>query len=472
MRDSSRPLSLSRRDALRVTATSGLVAVGCSSGKPSNETGDTDSGSVDTSTPVRSPEPAAWEPTEALDEERFPFGVQIGDVGPTDAIVHLRTFVEPVTLVVMEAQDDGWVEHQRHTDLRTTPLPVDAAPAGMAVRVNISGLSPDTAYSLVFVDGSVRSRVARFRTALGEGGWRVVTFGSTSCFGGNEPWPSLAFAAADQLDFFCLLGDTVYADGSSTVDDYRAFWDQALSTQGLVDVCASTSIIATWDDHEVDNNWSREEVGEEKLAIASACFAEALPRSEGPGGTGIWRSRTWGDVLEVFVLDGRGERDQLAGKYLSDAQVTWLLDSLRASTARFKIILNSVPITDLTAMFGAAGASDRWDGYPQTRSTILEAIASDDISGVLWVTGDVHYAQLGFVDPAGGVAAQTVEVFTGPVGSFLNIAADLFVGDPQYTWMASVWNWVRFTCDPGTGSILVEFVGDDGSILYASTVSL
>ena len=315
MRDPSPPsdraLKFSRRGALTAGVATTLTPFGCR-GKD-GDSSDTGGGSS-RSAPDRSPEPDAWDPGGSEDLGRFPFGVQVGDVGPATARVHLRTHSGPVTMVLARAAGDTWEEHDRRDGLEASPLPVSADPVGMAVVVDLDGLDADTAYSVAFFDGDQRSVVARFRTALAAGGLRKVVFGSGSCFGGNDPWPSLFFAADEKLDFFCMLGDTVYADGSRTPADYRAFWDAALSTEGFVRMSATTSLVVTWDDHEVDNNWKREEVGEALYDIAKACFDEALPRTEGPGGTGIWRVLRWGDTLDLFVLDGRAERDVAAGQ--------------------------------------------------------------------------------------------------------------------------------------------------------------
>jgi hypothetical protein len=35
-----------------------------------------------------------------------------------------------------------------------------------------------------------------------------------------------------------------------------------------------------------------------------------------------------------------------------------------------------------------------------------------------------------------------------------------------------LWNWVRFTCDPGAGTIRVQHVGDDGLDLSDITLEL
>jgi phosphodiesterase/alkaline phosphatase D-like protein len=470
--DAERSGFASRRAVLQMGAA--LAAVGCVGGDDgakdvdlegdSGAVGGGDTGEALEPAPERSPEPAPWEPPGVVDERTFPYGIQTGDALPDGVVVSVRSFGAPFSLTLVRAEGDAWVEDQVLTDIGHDEN-------GEVAQVVLSGLRPDTAYSVAMQSaGGFWSRPGRFRTALAPDGWRIIRLGATSCLGGNEPWRSLSVAATEALDAFMLLGDTVYADGSVDLEDYRLFWKQAAQTRGMVELSASTSLIATWDDHEVDNNWSREDLPPGTFEDALTAFREALPQRRGPGGTGVWRSFTWGKTLEIFVLDCRGERGE--GRYISEEQLQWLQDGLSASEARFKFILNSVPITDLSAIFGAAGASDRWQGYPEQRERVLRHIEDNAIAGVLWVTGDVHYPQVGQVDPVGGTAARQVEVFTGPGGSFLNVAASLFVGDPQYTWVGYAWNWCRFTLDPGLGTVLVQFVGDDGGLLYETTLRL
>ncbi len=452
--------------ALAPSALSGCAGSGgggADKGETGGDSGDTEDGPR---APTRAPEPTSlWAPSDAnLDEDAFPFALVTGDATTDSVHVLVRTSVSPVRLRWAVASGDGWDEQAPVEDL---VLGEDA----VSIVHLLTGLSADQAVCVCAEapDGG-RSQVSRVRTATAPGDGRQIVFGATSCLGGNEPWPSLQVAATENLDFFALLGDTIYADGARSLEDYRLFWTHAFGIAGLKELTANTSVIATWDDHEIDNNWSREDVDDDWFADALQAFRESLPYGDGGGPAALWRSLRWGDTLEVFVLDCRAERGD--GHYLSDEQQAWLAASLEASEARFKIILNSVPITNLDNMFGTAGASDRWEGFPEQRAEVLQHIVDAGIEGVLWVSGDVHFAQIGHVDPAGGIAEDAWEVFTGPAGSFLNIAADLYEGHPQYAWMAGVYNWCRFTCDPLAGTILVEFVGDDGGVLHAVTLDL
>jgi alkaline phosphatase D len=394
----------------------------------------------------------------------FAWGVQIGDATTSSAIVSVRTTEASVTLVLMRAVGETWEEIDRRAGL----VPVDDV-----VQITLDGLDADTAHAVAVYseDLARRTPVGRFRTALGTDGWRVVVFGATSCLGGNEPWPNLSVAATEALDFFCLLGDTIYNDQDPDPYDLDGKWSAALSTEGLRALTASTSVIATWDDHEVENNWSYDDPGTPELAAdALVAFRRGLPQGAGPDGSSIWRQLSWGPVLDVFVLDCRGERRE--GNYISVAQMDWLKAGLSASTARFKIILNSVPITDYTVLFGTAQDEDRWAGYPTQRSEILEHIRDNAIGGVLWLSGDVHFAQVGRVDPPGGAGEGMWEVLPGPSGSFLNAVVDLFGGDPQYPILFAAWNYARFTCDPDAGTVTVTFIGDDGGVIEETILSI
>ena len=211
----------------------------------------------------------------------------------------------------------------------------------MAAWTNISTL----AYAL-FAEGSAASRspVARFRTAPSPDAGGTVVFGATSCLGpANRPWPSLAQAAAAELDFFALLGDTVYADGSRTLSEYRGVWHSALQVAGLRQLAAATSVIGVWDDHEIDNDWSTNSTTAAQRSAARLAFFEAIPKRGKLDDALYYRTR-YGPV-DVFALDCRSERVPEKGQYISQKQMDWLKDNLVSSTAPFKVILNSVPVS-------------------------------------------------------------------------------------------------------------------------------
>ena len=468
-------MTITRRQFLVSSSSAGafvaLSTVGCN-GKRPQDTGVSDTASPEGAS-LRSPEPHRWQPVSDIDYSDFPYGVQVGDSRSESVVVTCRNTISDVVLVLMvqSASFDGDTSASGENWDLVGEFAATTGVGGVC-RWELDELIPDTAYCLAVFSGdnSSRSSVTRFRTALGADEMRVVTIGSVSCLGGNLPWPSLSVAGQEDLDLFCMLGDTVYADGALTLEEYRAFWLTAFSQKGLLDLTSSTSIVSTWDDHEVGNDWSLDSISPDKLNNAYTAFREAMPIKDGGGRFKIWRKLEWGKTIDLFVLDCRGERT--GENYISVEQMDWLKDGLSNSTARFKVILNSVPITDLSAIVGDALAGDRWQGYGVQREEILSHVEDSHIDGVLWVSGDVHYGQVGRVSTEGEVGDTQWEVFTGPGGSRINPVAQLFEGDPQYVEMIPEWNWVRFRFDPLLGVVTVTFVSDSGSDIYSQDLYL
>jgi phosphodiesterase/alkaline phosphatase D-like protein len=418
----------------------------------------------DTGTPAPPPPtgpgpepPFPWDPPGDEDLDRFPCGVQTGDALPTAVLVSVRTDEPVVGLALALGVEDGWQD----------ALSVEAlAPEDGVLQVELDGLVPDSTYSVVITVRAegVRSSVARFRTALPPGASRPLRIGATSCLGSpGAPWRNLSRVAEQKLDVFLLLGDTIYADeGLLPAGRWDEKWADALATEGLRAVTASTSVVATWDDHEVDNDWSWDAPGMPQDALdALAAFRRSIPMRDGPGGSLLWRKLSWGDAVDLFVLDCRGERR--GGDYVSPEQMAWLKDGLSTSTARFKLILNSVPITDMDAVYLGIGAEDRWDGHPAQRSEILDHVADRGLTGVLWVAGDFHWGAVATVGRPGTRHEAQREVFCGPSGSVTNPLAAV-ARAPQFDPVVARWNAVVFELDPAAGTVRVVFEGNEGPL--------
>ena len=398
----------------------------------------------------------------------FNFGVQTGDVTPHSVRIHCRQYRETtLTLLLARGVEDGW-----KTVLEVPNLKADNG----VVQTEITDLVPDTTYAVVFYrpDGLIRSAPSRFRTALYPDSLRIVRFGAVSCLGSEgAPWPCLSQAAAEKLDAFLFLGDTIYADqGDRPLEDYEGHWADTLQMSGMRDLTASTSVVATWDDHEVDNNWSYETPGVPELAAtATTAFRRGLPQQVGPGGTGLWRKLTWGATVELFVLDCRGERRD--GDYISSEQMGWLKSELTNSQARFKLILNSVPITDMNSVYLGVGAEDRWDGFPDARAEILNHITFGGIEGVLWVSGDFHWGAVARIGAnEGDDGFDQTEVFAGPGGSTINPLAFVVARSDRYPEVIAQRNYALLELDPIGGVIVVSFVDEDGKVIAARVLDL
>ncbi len=409
----------------------------------------------------------APDPTGLLESSSFPLGVASGDATDTSAIFWARyTGTSPLELHIWEMNGAVY----RSLVLTRAVVPSDG---GFLVE-DAAVLAAGRRYRYAFVEMGngapvARSPIGNLRAPVDGSTLAPVTIGAVSCTYNLFPKTTLERAGArTDLDAFLFLGDTTYADGASTRAQYRDKWAQNLGSSGYKALRASTAVLATWDDHEVDNDWNAETIDPTKLANARATFFEHTPmRRDAAVPDRIWRKRSWGKTVDVFILDCRSERlpstrTTATAQYISRAQMDWLKAGLTASTAVFKLIMNSVPITEFPTLATAA-ESDRWQGYAAARTELLTHIDANGITGILWVSGDFHVASMGRV-ALSGPGKDGVEVLVGPGAQIGDIAALSLVA-PQFDWASMSNNYTSFELDPGARTINVQFHGTSGQVL-------
>ncbi len=410
-----------------------------------------------------------------VDKEAFAMGAMAGDVTDTQAVLWTRvdraagrwTAEDALGLLVLALEGDA--------SRVAWEGPVAMDEDGFALH-EVTGLTAGVRHRYAFVrtrGGRAVSRGAggRFRAAVSSDSEETITFGGTSCTSAQfgHDFDTLRRAAlCGELDFFVHAGDHVYADEARTLDGYRAVYARTFARRGMRALHESAGLYVTWDDHELANNWDGETVDPTRLAAARRAFLEHHAWRGG------WRAPRrmyerfrWGRAVELFVLDARGERRPSTrrgpdARYLSLEQEQWLIEGLRSSSARFKCVVNSVPITRFGGLF-ALGIADRWEGYPAQRQRVLEATRG--IDGLWWLSGDFHLGCVGRVEPR-GPDARTREVLMGPGGQLPNPMASLLEA-PQFEFATSECNWARFDADPRGGTLRVSVINEEGRTLFS-----
>jgi alkaline phosphatase D len=116
-------------------------------------------------------------------------------------------------------------------------------------------------------------------------------------------------------------------------------------------------------------------------------------------------------------------RDGPGKTMLGLAQRRWLLDGVTASTATWKLIVSSVPL----GMFTGGAHSDSWSsanvlGYPRPgngfvweRDHILKTLREENVRNVVFLSGEVHHAELIRHDLEAGYAVH--EFVAGPLAA-------------------------------------------------------
>ena len=381
----------------------------------------------------------------------------------------------------------GQVVGHPMVDLRVWPLDdpdapvVDeavAAPEGY-VKIELTDLTPATRYAAQLTAGGESSSVARFRTAPAAGDLSPVTIGATSCTKSVAmPYETLSLAAEDDFDVFCHLGDMSYNDGAETLEEYRGAWQRTLGDPGYRAIFAKAGMYYTWDDHEFVNNLSgRDEIPEPRRTAALESIFEALPirRFEGDR---LWTSFRWGHCVEFFVLDSRMEREPATretadARYLSEAQFTWLTEGLRDSPCHFKVLLNSVPITDFPEVWPST--VDRWQGYAAQRRALLDFVTAEGVGNVWFLSGDFHFGAVIRVEPP-DAPRNFWEVLAGPAATTGNPVVIIrddparreeWTPESRFVHFSGGWSATTLTFDPAADSVRVRFVdAETREVLY------
>jgi alkaline phosphatase D len=274
--------------------------------------------------------------------------------------------------------------------------------------LTVDALDPDTTYYVdIDVDGApALDAPLSFTTPppLGAPGYTKIAFGSCAK---DEEQP--IFAAIDALDpdLFFYVGDNHYAN-SADLGSLRRYYRWSLERPERGAFAATTSTLATWDDHDyVGNNTDGDDAGKD---VALRVFQEywANPGAGTAETPGVFFSHSWGDVDFFFVDDRyyRGYDDSILG----DAQTAWLLDALDASDAAFKLVVCG-------SQWTMEGSDDSWREYPEARDAIFDDLRDLGIEGVVLLSGDVHRSELRRIDRDDAGAYDLPELTSSPLAN-------------------------------------------------------
>ena len=173
---------------------------------------------------------------------------------------------------------------------------------------------------------------------------------------------------------------------------------------------------AIWDDHDYGPNDSDRSWWMKQSALEVFKLFWPNPSYGVEGSEGVTTSVEIGDV-QLFLLDDRWNRDandrsDVERRILGEPQLRWLIDALSASRATFKIVaVGNQVLSDNTRREGFAKS-------PQERDALIRAISANKIPGVVFVSGDVHFAELSKLDREG--TYPLYELTTSPLSSGVN----------------------------------------------------
>jgi alkaline phosphatase D len=191
-----------------------------------------------------------------------------------------------------------------------------------------------------------------------------------------------------------LLGDNAVDDRVNNINMHRADYALRDVSKPWRDLAANVPIYAIWDDHDYfDNDLSgipENFTASDRDAVRAVWHQNwNNPKKEIKG---IYFNTRIGPV-EVIMLDTRSyrenERRGSYGSYLGNQQLTWLKHTLKNSTAPFKVIASGTMWSD-----DISAGKDSWGTWDiEARDELFSLIETEEIHGVLLISGDRHGAR-------------------------------------------------------------------------------
>jgi alkaline phosphatase D len=257
-----------------------------------------------------------------------------------------------------------------------------------------------------------------------------------------------------------------------TVEQKWAKYELNLGEEPLADLRGAAGFYSHWDDHEFINDFSPFESvfssgtidGRELYERGVKAFTDYAP-VDFSSRDGLYRTTRWGKNLELFFLDERSFRSAKASKdgvcdnppgapdlaptapqsirdvfailipslatpisqacldaindpdrtMLGEKQLKTFLHDVKHSQARFKVVVNEMPIQQFYAL-----PYDRWEGYEAERQRVLSGLQG--VNNVVFLSTDVHAtlvndARFRTLEAGGPENSGILEVTVGPAAT-------------------------------------------------------
>ena len=351
-------------------------------------------------------------------------GPMLGNLSDDSVTIWVRPAISEPIVVALTNNDGSYKKKFR----------INIINPGVEQRIILDGLTPDTDYK--YVISSERKDIAegRFTTApspYSKGVFRVAFGSGFHKIGLHNP-NLINHIVKRNPQAMMLLGDIAVDDRDNLVNLHRSDYLLRDVSNAWQHLAANVPLYTSWDDHDYFNN----DLGgiPERFTVRDRDNLRSVwkqnwnnPKTEN---SNIFFKTQIGPV-ELIMLDTRSCRDNQKrgeyGSYLGQEQLYWLKETLKNSVAPFKIVSSGTMWSDYITK-----GKDSWGTWDtETREEIFNFIESENISGVLLISGDRHGAR-GFTIPrSSGFSFHEFEVASlggvpGPNAMAKNATHQLF----------------------------------------------
>lgn len=247
-----------------------------------------------------------------------------------------------------------------------------------------------------------------------------IAFGS--CGHETEPLPVFNEIVKQNPDLFIFLGDNIYGD-TYNMDTLKTKYGRLAAKTSFQNLKKNVEILATWDDHDFGwNDSGRHYPFKEESKELFLDFFEEPQDSERRKREGIYDSYFYalGDKkIQVILLDTRTFRDDIKkydGKYENDRRYFYSLDytpylesdSTFLGPAQWQWLESElqkeadIRVIGSSTQFGIEfNGYEAWANFPHEQTHFLELIKTTKANGVVFISGDVHYAEVSKLEREG-----------------------------------------------------------------------
>ena len=260
----------------------------------------------------------------------------------------------------------------------------------------------------------------------------------------------------DPARFALMVGDQIYADMlnrhvpiglADTFEEFQERYHTAFGSLRMRRLLRHLPTYMILDDHEIEDNWSQDRIAKVKhrrvfnLAINAyasyqwvhgpTCFGKRLFYHFECGGYPFFVLDTRTQRFMDDVADSLNDNHMLGRPSLDTeepSQLDFLLDWLEkrqdTNGDRPKFIVSSSvfapnPVSARTGRKGSSAqvakwreASDSWPAFPTTRAAILSHIVEHRIQNVVFLSGDIHCANVAEMRFSGSREAEKLKTFS------------------------------------------------------------
>ncbi|MFM9948659.1 MAG: alkaline phosphatase D family protein [Saprospiraceae bacterium] len=376
----------------------------------------------------------------------FDHGVASGDPTETSFIIWTRITPDNNQTTISGnyyiATDTAFTNVVK-TDTFTTNVDRD-----YTVKINVDGLNSGSTFYYYFRALNANSLIGRAKTCPAGVSVDHLKFAVVSCsnYEGGFFNAYSSIAERNDLDAVIHLGDYIYEYGNGTyginlpgrvnepaneiltLADYRTRYSLYRLDEALIRLHQQHTFINIWDDHEsandsyvegAENHQASEGLWETRKAISKQVYFEWMPIRDNTDNS-IYKKISYGNLCDLLMLDTRLEGreeppasfdtpDVPARTIISPTQFNWLINNLKESNAKWKVIGNQVLFSTFNVGFAAGFGDgmpdltnldsiravenlfiDNWESYPTQRNSIIDTLRTNDIDNVVFITGDSH----------------------------------------------------------------------------------